>query len=482
MGQRKRTLQSKLFWVLSASIVIIILLFILVNTFVYKPFYIYSKQMSLVSISQQINKYYLDEFDIESIMLNLEKLAAQNGIEIVLKNESNELIFSSNKDFLNNIPLQENKSKSIFNFNDKVSEVRDLKTAIRYLGLNSVLDNGYNLSLRLAISPIEQSVKISNTFLTIIGTIIIAISGVIILAVSKRFMEPIAELECIAKKMANLDFSVKYKVKSENDELNNLGKSMNLMSMQLEKTIRKLQTTNLELEKDIEQKSKIDEMRKQFISDVSHELKTPIALIQGYAEGLQENINTDEESRKFYTEVILDEANKMDNLVKNLLELMKLEYCKREFHNARFDIVELIKEVIRKSKVLLENINIEFDDSKPYFVFADAFYIEQVITNYVTNAIKNVDEVNGEKLIKILLEKDLKNDRTRITVFNTGKNIPIEDMNRIWNRFYKRDSSRNRDQGGTGIGLAFVKAIMNNYDNQYGVLNKENGVGFYIEL
>ena len=350
--------------------------------------------------------------------------------------------------------------------------------------MSKPLNNGYELSLRLAISPVEDSVRISNTFLSMIGTIIIIISGIIILLVSKKFMEPIAELEIIAKRMANLDFSVKYKVKKDDDELNDLGKSMNLMSMQLEKTIRKLQTTNLELEKDIEQKSKIDDMRKQFISDVSHELKTPIALIQGYAEGLQENINSDEESRKFYTEVILDEANKMDSLVKNLLELMKLEYCNREFHNAEFNIVELINEVIRKSKVLLEvdDIKVVFDDTQKYIVNADAFYIEQIITNYLTNAIKNVEEKNGEKFIKISLEKNTDSNKTRIAVFNTGKNIPIEDMNRIWNRFYKRDTSRNREQGGTGIGLAFVKAIMNNYDNRYGVENKENGVEFYIEL
>ena len=346
------------------------------------------------------------------------------------------------------------------------------------------MDNGYELSLRLAISPIEESVRISNTFLSIIGILIIIISGLIILIVSKKFMEPIEELEIIARKMANLDFSAKYKVTDRNDEINKLGKSMNLMSMQLEKTIKKLQATNIELEKDIEQKSKIDEMRKQFISDVSHELKTPIALIQGYAEGLQENINSDEESRRFYTEVIIDEANKMDNLVKNLLELMKLEYCKREFHNAEFNIVELINEVIRKSKLLLDeaNVKVEFDDSKKYVVNADAFYIEQVITNYLTNAIKNVREVNGEKYIKIILQTNKESNKTRISVFNTGKNIPLEDLNRIWNRFYKRDTSRNREQGGTGIGLAFVKAIMNNYDNRYGVENKENGVEFYIEL
>ena len=140
-------------------------------------------------------------------------------------------------------------------------------------------------------------------------------------------------------------------------------------------------------------------MRKSFISDVSHELKTPIALIQGYSEGLLENVNTDDESRKFYAEVILDETNKMDRLVKQLLELMKLEYGKREFSDEEFNIVELEKEVIRKSQVMLEEKQVEVELKSPeeINVIADDFYIEQVITNYLTNAIKHVEEVNGRK-------------------------------------------------------------------------------------
>ena len=223
-------------------------------------------------------------------------------------------------------------------------------------------------------------------------------------------------------------------------------------------------------------------MRKQFISDVSHELKTPIALIQGYSEGLVENVNTDDESRKFYAEVILDESNKMDTLVKQLLELMKLEYGKREFNNENFNIVELINEVIRKCNVMIEekNIKIEFDSSKQVIVNADDFYIEQVVTNYFTNAIKHTIEKNGEKKIQIKIEQN--KDKVRVSVFNTGNNIPEEHLNKIWGRFYKEDSSRNRNDGGTGIGLALVKAIMNNYKNKYGAINKENGVEFYFEL
>ena len=225
-------------------------------------------------------------------------------------------------------------------------------------------------------------------------------------------------------------------------------------------------------------------MRKSFISDVSHELKTPIALIQGYSEGLLENVNTDEESRKFYAEVILDETNKMDKLVKQLLELMKLEYGKRQFNDKKFNIVEVEKEVVRKSKVMLEEkkVKIEFNLSEEINVFADDFYIEQVISNYITNAIKHVKEIDGKKVISIVNEVNIEKNKVRVKIFNTGENIAEEHINRIWNRFYKVDESRNRTDGGTGIGLSFVKAIMNNYGNRYGVTNKDDGVEFYFDL
>ena len=342
--------------------------------------------------------------------------------------------------------------------------------------------NGYFLYIRIPLTSIQDSVTISNNFLLLMAGFTILIASIMVSIVSRKFTEPILELNNIAKKMSNLDFSQKYEVTNAKDEINDLGKSINTMSEKLEKTIKQLRSSNIELERDIEEKSKIDEMRKTFISDVSHELKTPIALIQGYSEGLLENVNNDEESRKFYAEVILDETNKMDKLVKQLLELMKLEYGKREFNNKNFNIVELEKEVIRKSKVIIEekNAKVEFEDKKDIQVFADDFYTEQVLTNYLTNAIKNVKEINGEKIIKI--SNHIEKDKVCVKVFNTGENIKEEDLNRIWNRFYKIDESRNREDGGTGIGLAFVKAIMNNYENKYGVTNKENGVEFYFEL
>ena len=246
-----------------------------------------------------------------------------------------------------------------------------------------------------------------------------------------------------------------------------------------------MRSSNIELERDIEEKSKIDEMRKQFISDVSHELKTPIALIQGYAEGLVENVNADDESRKYYAEVILDESNKMDKLVRQLLELMKLEYGKREFNNDTFNICELIQEVVRKCSVMLEEKGIKevrFEADKKVNVYADEFYIEQAFTNYFTNAIKHTREVNGEKYIEIRLKEDKEKHKVKISVFNTGDTLSEENLERIWGRFYKVDESRNRADGGTGIGLALVKAIMNNYNSKYGAVNRENGIEFYFDI
>ena len=464
----------------------------MVNNFVFGQFFLYSKTKALKSVYRGINQYYNsgENSDIES---KLEQISIRNNFDIVIKDKQNINIYTSNKDFFSTLGEMNEIKKNLYSNdieeiekgdNYTIRKIKDNTNGFSYILFSSKLDNGYLLYIRLPINAIQESVKISNNFLYLMAGFTILISAVIVSYVSRRFTDPILELNNIAKRMSNLDFSHKYRIKDADDEINNLGKSINVMSDKLEKTIKQLRSTNIELEKDIEEKSKIDEMRKSFISDVSHELKTPIALIQGYSEGLLENVNSDEESRKFYAEVILDETNKMDKLVKQLLELMKLEYGKRELNNIEFNIVELEKEVVRKSKVMLEekNMDIRFETPDDINVFADDFYIEQVITNYMTNAIKNIEQVNGEKYILIKNEVDVEKNKVRVKIFNTGKNIPEEHISKIWNRFYKVDEARNREKGGTGIGLSFVKAIMNNYNDGYGVINKENGVEFYIEL
>ena len=487
-----KSVRGKLFFTLCIVVLSIILFLIIVNSFVLEKYYQYAKSNQLKIVHNMLNSYYNGEIQINNIEDELDKISVKNNFDIIIKNREDLAVYLSNKDFLSSMKIvidfwginRRHEYQVLEQTDDyEIRKIIDTETKINYILLSGKLDNGFGTYIRIPLASIQESVRISNSFLYTIAVIVIIIGGIAIIYISKSFSNPISELNNIAKKMARLDFSDKYKV-TDDDEINQLGKSINEMSDKLEKTINQLRSTNIELEKDIEKKSKIDEMRKSFNSDVSHELKTPIALIQGYSEGLLENVNSDPESRKFYAEVILDETNKMDKMVKQLLELTKLEYEKREFNNTTFNIVELEKEIVRTSQVMLDekDVKVEFETEDKMDVYADDMYISQIITNYLTNAIKHVEQVNGEKYIKITnaILKDIQ--KVRISVFNTGANISEENLTRVWNRFFKADEARNRDDGGSGIGLSIVRAIMNNYGNDFGVENKEDGVEFYFEV
>ncbi|MBR2787159.1 MAG: HAMP domain-containing protein [Clostridia bacterium] len=489
-----KSVRLKLFFTLCIVITLIILLLVLVNNSVLEKFYLYNKTKGMKNIYEEINTSYNNGIPYEKIEENLKSIAIKNNLDIIIKSNDNIIMLAvdnyrlkenSEIRLLYDMNFNQDNSKSLYKAeNMNINLVKDDDINVNYIVVHADLDNGYELYMMTPTADLQESARISNNVLLAIGGAVLLISGIIASFVSRKFTAPILELNTIAQKMSNLDFSQKYQIDGTEDEINNLGKSINTMSEKLEKTIKQLTVNNTELEKDIEEKSKIDEMRKQFISDVSHELKTPIALIQGYAEGLVEDVNTDDESRKFYANVILDEANKMDRLVKQLLELMKLEYGRREFNNENFNIVELINEVIRKCNVMLEenNVAIYFNCDNAIVANADTFYVEQILTNYLTNAIKYSREINGERKIEVSAVLDKDKGKIRISVFNTGDNIEETELRRIWGRFYKIDSSRNREKGGTGIGLAFVKAIMNNYKNAYGATNKPNGVEFFFEL
>ncbi len=489
-----QSVRGKLFLTLCVVIIMIIAFLVIINNSVLESFYYYSKKNASLEAFDFINQN-MDNTQIHDFGLELEKLSLTNNFDMIIKN-AQEVVYATNQDFSSDfgeIPeVRYDVTYNVFrqddimfsNQNVSIRKIQDKKNGLNFILLVGTLDNGDILYIRMPITLIKESVEISNKFLYLIAFMAVVLGGIAITWITERFTKPIEELNDIANKMANLDFTKKYRIHDNNDEIDELGNSINILSLKLEDTIKQLKNYNMELERDIEEKSKIDEMRKQFISDVSHELKTPIALIQGYSEGLIENVNNDEESRKFYAEVILDEANKMDQLVKKLLELMKLEYGEREFRDSKFDLIELIQEIIRNSKVMLDeqNITVKFKEKEPVFVFADSFYIEQVVRNYFTNAIKNIRKINGKKKIEIFLREVKEKNTVKVSIFNTGEHIAEENLSRIWTRFYKIDKSRNRNSGGTGIGLALVKAIMNQYGTDFGVENKKDGVEFYFEV
>lgn len=362
--------------------------------------------------------------------------------------------------------------------NYQIVKTYDSSANTYYLEGWGYFDDGSMFLMRTPLSSIKESVSISNRLYIYVG-IGALIAGIVVMYFIMGFMtKPIIRLTHISKKMSDLDFDAKYEGNS-NDEIGELGMHMNDLSNTLEKTIAQLKEANLELQNDLEQRNETERMRTEFLGNVSHELKTPLAVIQGYAEGLLDGVADDPESTKFYCEVIIDEADKMNRMVKKLLSLNQLEFGQDQLDISRFDITALVKGVANAAHILAEQkeATIIFNQRDSVYVWGDEYKLEEVITNYVSNAINHVD---GKKIIEIEVIKT--EDGCRVTVYNTGHQIPEEDLNKVWDKFYKVDKAHTREYGGNGIGLSIVKAVIDLHHGKCGVENREDGVMFWFEL
>lgn len=356
--------------------------------------------------------------------------------------------------------------------------VRDENTNVEYIEMYGDMSNGNVYVMRTAVESIREVVSVSNGFLANVLLLVLLLSVIVTIIITVNVTRPILHLVHISERMSNLDFNVKYKSDSD-DELSVLGNSMNKLSEKLESTIAELKTANIELQKDIEEKTEIDKRRKEFVSNVTHELKTPIALIQGYAEGLKEGVNEDSESRDFYCDVIIDEAAKMNKMVMKLISLNQIESGENRVEMVRFDIITLIDSVLNSASILLKEkgADVYFNNTGAIYVWTDEFQTQEIITNYLSNAINHL---SGDNIIRITTE--LKAGKVRVGVYNSGEHIPENEMDRIWEKFYKIDKARTREYGGSGIGLSIVKAIAEQLNMECGVNNVPGGVEFYVEI
>ena len=345
-----------------------------------------------------------------------------------------------------------------------------------YLDLFARYDNSI-IYIRLNMENISEIVNTANTFLLYISFLAMFEGAILMTLVSNKFTKPILKLSKIANNMANLNFKETYDEIRE-DEVGVLGDSMNKLSNNLQETISNLEKANQQLAEDLKEKEKIDEMRKTFVSDVSHELKTPIALIQGYAEGLKYSI-ADDESKDFYCQTIIEESEKMNDLVKKITSLSQIEYGYTKVELEKFDIKEILEYKLHTMQLLLEQNNIKLNTHLySQIVEMDLSLLDEILNNYLSNAINHI---SGNKILNISFE-NYSNDKIKISIFNTGENIPENELENLWIKFYKVDKARTREYGGSGIGLSIVKAILDNVNQEYGVLNKENGVEFWFTL
>lgn len=490
MHVRKRThsIRRQMICMITGLVAGTVLLCWLLNTTIAGWYYTQNKQKSLLHAFELINEASSEgilkssDFDIE-----FERICSNGNITIIIIQPDRTVVRSSAGDvntllrqFLEMIlGIQQNEAEIIRKTNSYTLERQiDSRMNSEYLVLWGTLEDGNLILMRVALESIQESVAISNRLLAFIGVFAVVFSLILVYLITQKITAPIVALTEISRKMAELDFDAKYDVKGDN-EIEQLGSHINRLSEKLEQTISELKSANNDLQIDIKKREQIDEMRKEFLSNVSHELKTPLALISGYAEGLKECVQEDAESRDFYCEVIMDEADKMNQMVQKLLTLNQLEFGNDTVVMERFDLTELISGVVNSSSILLrqQGITLEFGEREPLYVWADEFQVEEVVTNYLSNAIHHCE---FEKRIRI--SYDRKETGVRVSVFNTGRPIPQEDLDHVWIKFYKVDKARTREYGGSGIGLSIVKAIMDSFHRECGVINHEDGVEFWFEL
>ena len=485
---KKHSLTRQITSIVSLLVAGAILLCWVLNTTLLPRYYMHNKKEVLMENYQTIsNASAQNELESDEFAVTFDNLCSNGNIMALILQQDGKVLRSSVNDLdalrteFWDVLLHGDKMEVLYsNKQYQLLKKTDTRLDSEYLVLVGVLENGDMVLMRTAVESIRESAAISNRFLLFAGAAAIVASILVAFFTTRHITKPLQQLTDISKRMVDLDFNAKYESDQSNSyEVEELGNHINRLSENLERTISELKTANVELQDDIEKKIQIDEMRKEFLSNVSHELKTPLALIQGYAEGLQECINDDAESREFYCEVIIDEADKMNRMVKKLLTLNQLEFGNDQVIMERFDMTELIRGVANSTKILMEQkgIRLELENSEEAWVWGDEFKVQEVITNYMSNAINHAD---GEKLIRVFYTRS--EDKLRVSVFNTGQPIPEEDIEKIWVKFYKVDKARTREYGGSGIGLSIVKAIMDSFHQRCGVINHEDGVEFWMEL
>ena len=501
---KRRSIRFKFFVAISAVTLVFIGVLLILNLFFYEDYYMLMRRGELRDAYQGIRNSYSG--DIEEMMTVLDNYESQTAIRMAVVCSDGTVLYTSfntrsdegNADTQNPFQLpdfdlldQQRRGYTIlqsiaqnvsWNTLDSHS-YQFLNVTLwdndQYLCLAGVLDNQADKCL-FAYMPyayIEQNSSLNLVFLVIAGGCALLICLIFAYGVSRWFSRPLIAMAGLADRMSELDFSTKYQGGST-DEIGQLGQSLNRLSAYLEQTIRELRQSNEQLAQEIKEKERIDNMRQEFIVNVSHELKTPIALIQGYDEGLTAGVADDPEDRKYYCDTIADEADHMNKLVMQLLNLSRLELGAEQTYSEDIDLHELCAEAVRKTAVLCESrgLTVEYDDTC-ITVRTDGDLLDQVLMNYLSNAIRYT--VDGGK-IKISAKQT--GDCVRLTVFNEGDGLPEEELPKIWEKFYRTDRARTREAGGTGIGLSLVRAIADTLHGSCGVENVEGGIVFWFEL
>ncbi|MBR3642307.1 MAG: HAMP domain-containing protein [Parasporobacterium sp.] len=357
----KHSIKNQFALIFSMLLALAIVVCFLANTLLLDDFYISSKKTAIIGAYNRINNAAAaGDIRSDDFSVTFEQIAARDNLEILILDSDTRTILSTVKDNRN---LTDRLLGYFFRGADKadtlyaednlyVQRSMDPAMNMEFIELWGLLANNNMIFMRTPLESIKESARIANRFLAYAGIAVIVIGVVLTGIFAGKVTGPIMKLADISERVARLDFEAKYDESGRNDEIGVLGRSINKMSENLEQTISELKTANNELQLDIERKTEMENMRREFISNVSHELKTPIAVIQGYAEGLKDCVNEDEQSRDYYCEVIMDEASKMNRMVQQLLMLDQIESGRDVVTFERFDLMKLVRDCVQADDIL----------------------------------------------------------------------------------------------------------------------------------
>lgn len=501
----RHTIFMKIFALMALNIAFVIVCYIALNTMLHAKYYLSKKENMLEKSFERVESLYSDlDTDSDELSLELEKLSNDYNVQIMVIDSDENVLYSTLPEnavrFKHRPPAEPNADagagadkeangergkppeRSERTVLDKTDKYTIFSMYISALDASSLelwgdIGGGRRVLIQASVAAIRESIGISNRFWLFCGIIATLCALCIAFFLSRRMTERIKEISEVANRMSEMDFSVKYTIRGK-DEISLWGESLNKMSDKLEKAVSELKRANIELTRDIDKKEKIDRQRREFLSNVSHELKTPISIIEAYAEGLNE-MELDEEGRKFYTDVIVDESKKMSLLIQKLMSLMKIESGSETIDIERYDISEQLERIISRKNIIIEQSGamVSFENNGPVYVWADEFLIEEAFVNFIVNAAKYS---SGDKIVRVFLEKRGKN--VRVCVFNSGSFIDESDSEAIWKSFYRADKARTRESGNFGLGLSIVAAIIDAHEHEYGVYNTDDGVVFWFEV
>lgn len=446
------------------SVVLMIILGLMVtNTIYLEKFYIKNKKEKLVELGQILidPKYVIDFQNLEMhsnvaiLIKRTDELYKLEKEAVLPKEEIEEIIVSlKNREYIfKEITLLDYRGKVLILFMPYMKD--------RYIEIITPL------------SFIQEGLEISTRYHLLIIILALIIGSSMSFIFSKKMTDPILELKEITQRISLLDFNIKFE-KERKDEIGELGYAINKMGGTLEKNIDEINKVNRKLMEDIENEKRLDKLRKEFIASVSHELKTPIAIIQGYAQGLMENIAETEEDRNFYCEIIVEESLKMDSLVKELLLITQMESGYFKIEKEEVDLYQMIKDI--RDKYSSKSREIKYIGKKNIFAYCDEKYIDRVLENLVINALKYS---TGDREVTISVDEI--GNKYKIIISNESENLSEDDLENIWTPFYRVNKARDRD--GHGLGLAIVRGILENHRSDFGVyITEKNTINFWFEL